>query len=285
MPRLRLSKAWYCMVPTILLVLAGTVQAAAPTVLSEEETGPLVHYAYSSLLGTGVYQLDDRTVYVFRAPFSQQIRAVDENKPGLRFMLPVTVGLHDFDFTDIDKILKARIATVTAVPGIEMEFRPRSQWSIRPSIYAGIGFDETNSETSFIHAAALRSVYKFDTQRPRISIGAEGLLSGYIPETGQSKFLTRFGLGLDTIFPTRWQLGKGHVFINPQLIGYAYLKEMSFETINQNDIRVRGEIQVGLAVGRDPAIEIFGFPVERAGIAYRRGPHLQALVFVYNFPF
>ncbi len=285
MPRWRIFRTWLWLMLAILLALVDTVRAAAPTVLTEEETGPLVHYAYSSLLGTGVYQLADRTVYVFRAPFSWQVRSTDTKEPGLRFMLPLTVGLHDFDFRDLDKILDARIGTITAVPGIEMEFRPRPQWSVRPAIYAGIGFDITNNETSFVHAAALRSVYELDTQNPRISIGAEGLLSGYAPETGQSKFLTRFGLGLDTIFPTDWQLGKGRVFINPQLIGYAYLKEMSFETIGQNDIGVRGEFQIGLAIGRNPAIEIFGFPVERAGIAYRRGPHLKAIVFIYDFPF
>ncbi len=280
-------RSWLRSLPAWLIVLlpGALAYGATPVVLSSEKTGELVHYAYSSLLGTGVYQLDDRNVYVFRAPFSYQIRPVAEKKPGLRLMLPVTVGLHDFNFREVDKILDARIATITAVPGIEMEFQPRPQWSVRPSVYAGIGFDGTNSETSFIYAAALRSVYELDTRNPRISIGAEGLLSGYAPESGQSKFLTRFGLGLDTVFPTDWHLGKGRVFINPQLIGYAYLKEMSFETITENDIGVRAEFQAGLAIGREPTIEILGFSLERAGIAYRRGPHLKALVFVFDFPF
>lgn len=56
-------------------------------------------------------------------------------------------------------------------------------------------------------------------------------------------------------------------------------------TIGDEPIRLHNELEIGLAVGRDPAFKIFGFAFDRVGLGYRFGPHLDAILLVVGLPF
>ena len=58
----------------------------------EDIVASQVNYAYANYLGTGFYTAADRTVQVYHLPFRYTLRDTSENKAGLRFRLPVTIG-------------------------------------------------------------------------------------------------------------------------------------------------------------------------------------------------
>jgi hypothetical protein len=265
-------------------LLVSPAGAIDPSILANE-TGPYIHYSYSALFGSGVYRLDDRTVTTLRVVPSIRLRETTRKKPGIRLVLPMTAGWHNFDFGDLGDLLEEPAATLTVLPGVQLEYQLNERWSLRPAVYAGAGFDFDNDETNLVYGAALRTTYDLGGERMRRVLGGEFLVGGHVPTDGVSKFIPRAGVGLDLIFPTGWQLGQGEVFINTQFIGYGYFDELSFETLGPEDIDVNLEGQVGLAIGRDPPINILGFDAERIGIGYRRSKNIKAIVFIFGFPF
>ena len=269
----------------LVLTLTGTEVGAQDLGILENESGPYIHYSYSALFGSGVYRLDDRTVTTLRVVPSLRLRETTDEQPGIRLLLPMTAGWHNFSFGDFGDLLDEPAATLTVLPGLELEYQLSPKWSIRPAVYAGAGFDFNNDETNFVYGAAVHTTYELGGDRVRKTLGGEVLVAGHVPTEGVSKFIPRAGLGLDLIFPTGWQLGQGEVFLNTQFIGYGYFNELSFETLGPDDIDVDLEGQVGLAIGRDPPIDILGFQAERIGIGYRRSKNIEAIVFIFGFPF
>jgi hypothetical protein len=66
----------------LALILAG-YWLNAGSALAVDEPEDIVNYAYSSWIGSGFYKINDRTVYLLRAPFSYTLREADEEKWGL----------------------------------------------------------------------------------------------------------------------------------------------------------------------------------------------------------
>ena len=63
------------------------------------------------------------------------------------------------------------------------------------------------------------------------------------------------------------------------------MNELEFRTVGEDSIGLRNEIEIAVALGRDPAFKILGFELDRIGIGYRFGPHIDAIVLVAGFPF
>ena len=65
---------------------------------SESEPGEgALNFAYATVLGTGAYQVGERSVYVLNLPFFATLQAPDEHQWGVELLLPLTLGVHDFD--------------------------------------------------------------------------------------------------------------------------------------------------------------------------------------------
>lgn len=251
----------------------------------DEDIDQLTHFAYSALFGSGFYRLDDRSVAVLRIPLAYRLRRPDGRRPGIRLLAPLTIGIHDFDFEDIAELGSDDLATLSLVPGVELEFEPTPLWSVRPSVHAGIGRDVSNGETAWIYGTRLTTQYRFERPEPRFAVGGELLWSGYTPDEGSAHFLTRLALGVDAKFPVSWKLGGKPAFLATHFISYFYLNELEFNTLGTEDIDVREELEIGLSIGTDPPMEIFGFRLERLGLAYRFSGEVDAIVFVTSFPF
>ena len=267
-------------------MLAFANLAAAQDSGEPEDPGTYVHYAYSALFGTGWYKLNDRKVFVLNAPFSFELRPTTEEKPGLRLLMPVSLGLHKFDLDDIDELLSdENVGTMTFVPGLRWEYQINDNWAVRPAAYTGFGLNFTDNEQALIYGGGVRTTYALDPISSRHMLGGELLLAGFTPSEGQSDLMLRLGSGLDLVFPTSWTIGTGTVFLNPQFLGYLYLREVEFDTVGEKDIEVSWELQAGLAVGIDPPLRIFGIKAERVGLAVREGNRTRGIAFVFSFPF
>ena len=85
-----------------------------------DEPEDIINYAYSSWIVSGFYKLDDRTVYLLRAPFSYTLREADSENWGLEILLPATIGFHDNE--------DGNSGTLTFVPGLQLNYPVLDNW-------------------------------------------------------------------------------------------------------------------------------------------------------------
>lgn len=266
------------------LLLPGAGKAQQQIVRIPEESGDLVHFSYATLLGTGIYRLDDRSVSILRVPLEWELREATPEKFGLKLSLPIAVGFYNFGLLEDIIPVGDQLSTLSVAPGIEMEFLI-GNWSVAPAVYAGAGHDMTNNDTSFIYGAGLSALRPLKSRYPEMNFGTALLLSGYEPERGDGDFITRWSVGFDAKFPTGRNIGNRNVFFGGHAIGYFYLNKLQFQMIADSSIDIRRELELGVFVGTRPEPEIFGIKIDRLGVGYRFSSQSDALVFFAGFPF
>ncbi len=277
------QKIWLSIAINILAIQAYAQQAQ--TVSITEDTGNLVHFSYATLLGTGVYRLDDRTVTIFRLPLGWRLRDATPEKFGINIDIPVAVGFHDYEvFEDVIPI-GDQLSTISVVPGLELDFLVSDRWRVTPSVYAGAGYDMSNDEASFIYGGGVSALYTMPVDYPEMNFGTAMILSGYVPSIGESDFITRWSAGVDAKFLTPLEFGDSNIFFGGHVIGYYYLDQVEIQTIIDEPIEIRSEIEIGLFFGAKPAPEIFGIEINRLGAGYRFSSEGDAIVFFAGFPF
>ena len=94
-----------------------------------DEPEDVINYAYSSWIGSGFYKLEDRTVYLLRAPFSYTLREADSEKWGMELLLPATIGFHDNE--------DGNVGTLTFVPGLRLNYPVLNNWWLKPCLRCG----------------------------------------------------------------------------------------------------------------------------------------------------
>lgn len=255
------------------------------TTITANEAENLVNYAYGTLFGTGFYELDGRSVAILQFPVGFDLREAEKKRFGMRFELPIAIGLQNYDFTSIPEFDLDNLATLSVMPGIKFSFLLKERWTLDPSVYLGYGRDITNNIGSILYGAGLSSRYKFNLAKPRLTFGTNVIANGYTPEQGPSRFITRFGAGLDALFPTGMTLGDRDLLIGTFGIAYLFLNELEVRSPTQGTIKIRNEYEIGIAVAGEPAFKFLGFKFERMGLSYRFSEHTDAILLNGRFPF
>jgi len=125
------------------LLSAGIAQCATPRT-RDEAISNSISYVFATDLGSGVYQLGDRTLQIYRLTYTKELREPTPERFGARLDLPVTLGF--FDFSPVNVVshgLPSRIDSFAAVPGIELDYLLRNDWHLLP--YARAGFSVASS--------------------------------------------------------------------------------------------------------------------------------------------
>jgi hypothetical protein len=267
-----------------LVVLFVSVRATGQT-YPPGAGGDLINYAYGTIFGTGFYQLDDRRVGLIRVPIGYQLREPTQDRFGIRLELPTTFSVQNYDFKDIPELDFDNVAAISLLPGVKFNLLLGDHWELDPAGYVGWGRDLSNNIDSFIYAAGVTSRYRFDVAYPILTFGADAIANGYTPESGSSKFITRFGLGLDAKFPTKWNIGERNMFVGVYGTTYIFGNELEFRTVGEEPITWRSSYEIGLALGGDPAFKVLGIKFDRVGLAYRTSKAVDAILLVTRFPF
>jgi len=279
-------KLKWCLTPITLFAISWHLISTSQAQTPPEESIDLVHYSYATLLGTGFYKVGDRRVGVLRVPLSYQVRETESsNKPGIRITIPVTVGVHNFELSDIPELRLDDLVTMTVMPGVEFNFQINDRWAVDPSVNIGYGRDLTNGDSSLLWGAGVRSRYAFETTKPALTLGSEALYSGYNPDKGSADSIVRLALGLDARIPTGWSIGNSNLFVGTHAIAYYYPVSLTFRSIDFDRFKTRTEFEFGLALGRYPSFEILGFEFDRVGLAYRYSDEISAIIMTTSFPF
>jgi hypothetical protein len=122
----------------------------------DEAVGASVNYVFATDLGSGVYEMNGRTLQVYRYTYEHDLREPRPGAPGSRFVLPMTAGF--FDFNPIDVISKGpptRVDSVSLVPGFELDYLPGDDWHLIPYARAGLSI-ASSSVGGILYGAGVR---------------------------------------------------------------------------------------------------------------------------------
>jgi hypothetical protein len=270
------------------MLCSGAVGVAAAQSTVPERFDPTPNFSYAVFVGSGIYTLNDRRVYIARMPFSWKWRKADEQPGalGIRFLLPATVGVTNFEhIEDLPSLSIDDLSSLSFVPGVELEYAATPNLFVKPFLQAGLGWEFQDEETTFVWGAGMRARLALAQDKSDWLVGGEVLAAGNVPSDEQpSTSLSRIGLGIEHKYPLRWQLSDRKTSLHTQLIGYHYVDEATFNS-PQGDIKLRSTIQFGLSIGVEPAIRFLGFSVRQIGLGYKYGEDFSAITIVTSFPF
>ena len=270
------------LVAVLLLMSAGrTVGQTAPVT----EIDGHMNHGYAVFVGTGWYKFDDRTVFVFRIPAAMQLRELKPDQMGIKLLLPVAIGLHNFDDLKIVDFDIDDVGTISFVPGVEFQLKPGARWEVKPFGQFGASWED-NGGIDLIFGLGTRTNYTIPSGDAAYVIGAEYLIAGDDDDEGPSSNIHRLALGFEYKHPVKWSLFGRRTSMHWRIIGYNYiggLEVRSFPTTQSYEIDA--ELRLGFAVSIDPGLKIIGIPFSHLGLGYRVSEHSSAIVFETTFPF
>jgi hypothetical protein len=262
--------------------------AIAPVLPAQETDKGFANYAYAIFVGTGKYDVGDRTIYVIRAPMYWNLVEPDfeSRRTGYRLLLPASIGITDFDdFSDLPELDIDTLQTLVFTPGLELQIPLEANWLLKPFAQAGMGWDLKSSSQSFIWGAGGRTRAWFDDDQ-RWLVGGELLFSGNKPNSGDdndSRF-SRISVGAEYKWQTNQAIFGRRLAWHARLIQYIYADKADFPPPPDTE-QLGRSTEVGISASIDPPITVFGFDYSQWGVSYEKSDLGAAIKLITTFPF
>jgi hypothetical protein len=253
-----------------------------------DEVDEVFDYAYSVFVGTGIYTIQDRTTYIFRAPLEFDIYELGSGanrKVGLKLLAPVTIGLTDYgNLEELPELDVNDIQAISFVPGLEMPILLNEHWQLKPFAQAGFGVDIKSDAESFIWGTGVRTRATYGEEGKWI-LGGEFLLAGHNPNKGApSTTFDRWGLGLEYKIPSGLSIFDRSVSWHLRAFQWYFSDPVVFRappiSVELNHIS-----EVGLSFGLDRPIKMLGYNFTQLGVGYEWSTDYKAITFFTTFPF
>jgi hypothetical protein len=268
----------------LFLSIAVTV---SPISLSSEVDG-VANYAYSVFVGTGKYEVEDRVIYIFRAPLEFNIKEVDYDEGitvGLKLLVPIAIGVTDFEYIEeLPEFDVNDIQTVSVVPGVEIPIALDSRWQVKPFLQAGVGIDAKSDSRSFIWGTGVRTrgTYGDDS---RWKVGGEYLWAGNNPNgEGTTTKFNRLGLGVEYKIPTSWSVSGRYVSWHLRAMQWHFTEAVEFKEPALRS-KLDSSSELGLSFGLSSPVRILGYDFTQLGVGYEWADDFKAIKFFTTFPF
>lgn len=267
-----------------LLMLAGMVTPSAGWTAESAVS----NFAYSIFVGTGIYEINDRTIYVFRAPLSFDLVEIDpENDQtlGVRLLVPVAVGVNQFeDDDDIDDFNAQDIQSFSIAPGVEFPITLSPEWQLSPFAQIGAGVDAKSDFESVIWGSGVRTRWQ-PGAAPNWLFGGEFLWAGNKPNNDQNATdFTRWGLGTEYRLETEQVVFGRSLSWHFRLLQWYFSDAVKFEQPLEV-YELNSATEVGVSVGFNKPFNIMGYRLRQMGIGYEWADNFRAITFFTTFPF
>ena len=223
---------------------------------------------FATELGSGIYDMDGRSLQVYRLPLQRPLREAKDDRTGVRIVYPVTLGFLDFTPFDIPGDgLPSRIDSFSFTPGIELDFLLRDHWLLRPWVRTGpsiVGGGVNGWLYSIGLGAERESEFRGWELRRRHELVFSGVAyRGQVPDDRYVRLRQAAELRQGTKFDVRGQqievgvYGLFDVLIDPPAVTVA--------GTDGEPLR----LEVGIMTGLRPGYRIWRFGLPRIGLGYR----------------
>ena len=267
----------------ILCLCAGAVRAQAPTE-EDEAVGQSINYVFATDLGSGVYDLDGRTLQIYRYTYRKDLRETREDRTGVRFVLPVTAGF--FDFNPVDVVSEGpptRVDSFSVVPGLELDYLLRDDWHVIP--YVRTGFSVASSSVDgWLYGAGVKIERHTDFHGWDAFLRGEFAYAGvaYRHDTPGDQFV-RVRQAFDFTRGTGWRLRGRELEIGWYAIFDQIIDPPTAPLAAVEKAPIQAEF--GFTLATRPRVKIWKFDAPRLGFGYRLAGELSAWRFVIGAPF
>jgi hypothetical protein len=269
----------------LLAPLGAFAQQPTPSEAEEDEAvGASINYVFATDLGSGVYDLDGRTLQLYRYTYRHDLRAADAKHFGVRFALPVTAGFFDFDPIDVvSEGPPTSIDSMSVVPGIELDYLLRNDWHFIP--YARAGFSIASSSVDgLLYGAGARLERRGQWHGWDQYLREELSFSGvnYRHGVASDRFVRlrhavdiRRGLGVRV---------RGHELdLGLHGIVDLVLDPPTIPLAGAGDAPL--QMEAGFTLGTRPAVKLWKFDLPRIGIGFRSVGRINAWRISIGAPF
>jgi hypothetical protein len=265
----------------MLAVLTVCFSAAKSVLPAGDEPEDVINYAYSNWIGSGIYKVGDRTVYLLRGPFSYSLREADSEKWGLELLLPATIGFHDFsDGQD-------NVGTITFVPGVQFSYPVLDNWWLKPFGQIGFGKDFSGSDIAWIYGAGIKSLATFELKGSEMDFGtaftwADQNQSGGGSDSGFSMI----DIGINSRWPTNITVLDRRSDLNLYFVYTQFVNDLNFERAQNNNKNIHRLYKFGIALSSKEKFPIFGlFDLRGGGLDVTIGKGYYGIGLTTGFPF
>lgn len=272
----------------LTVAFAAIALAMGASASSAEDLDGVANYAYSVFMGTGRYSIEDRVIYVVRAPLEFTLHGVDretDRRLGVRLLVPVAIGLTDYDRLDeFPGVDVDTLQTFSVVPGVELPIAVSKHWTVKPFLQAGVGLDTQSDSKSFIWGAGSRVHAEYGEQS-RWTFGGEFLRAGNNPngDDPTTRF-SRWAVGLEYKIPTRLVVLDRYISWHIRAIQWYFTDAVDFEAPLLSS-EIDRSFELGLSFGLSRPIRILGYNFTQLGVGYEWADGFNAVKFFTTFPF
>lgn len=266
-------------------MMAGWAGAQTPGEAREGAAiGNSVNYVFATDLGSGVYDLDGRSLQIYRYTWRRLLREPGPERAGLHFTLPVTAGFFDFNPLDvIESGPPRRVDSLSVVPGLELDYAVGNGWHLIPYVRAGFSLASSNVD-GWLYGTGLR-LEKHSPfgdwdgfVRSEVAFAAVDYRDG----APSDEFMRlRHGFDLSRVFGRAWRQHRLEVGV------YAIFEFVADPpTVPLHDGReVPAQAEFGVTFAPQPRFKWWRFEMPRLGLGYRMAGDLSAWRLVIGQPF
>jgi len=269
----------------LLLMLAAVASAQTPAeTQTDEAVGQSLNYVFATDLGSGVYELDGRTLQIYRFTYEKELREVDEDTLGVRFVMPLTFGF--FDFTPLDVLsegIPTRVDSFSLVPGFELDYLMENDWHLVPYARGGVSV-ASSSVDGWLYGVGVRVERErrwrgWDTFA-RSELNFSGV--GYRQDLPADEFV-RFRQGISLARGMKWKIRGREVEFGMYGIFDLILDPPTAPVVDGHREPLQAEF--GVTVNTRPPFKIWRWDAPRLGIGYRFAGELSSWHFLIGAPF
>lgn len=268
--------------------LAALAIVLCPCTIFADEVDGVANYAYSVFMGTGKYSIQDRTIYIVRAPFEFDIYEFDyksDQKLDLILLAPVAIGVTNFDTLDeLPELDVNDIQTLSFVPGLELSLPLDEHWQLKPFAQIGFGIDTKSDSKSFVWGTGVRTRGTYG-EGSRWLIGGEFLWAGNNPNSSDpTTSFGRLGLGVEYKIPSNLVVFDRSISWHLRAFQWYFSDPMNFEEPVQ-PFELNHSTEVGLSFSLDRPVRMLGYDFTQLGVGYEWSGGFEAVTFFTTFPF
>lgn len=273
-----------CALGAILLFFTKVAWAQTAETRENEAVGASLNYVFATELGSGVYDLDGRTLQIYRLTYDKVLREVDEGQVGVRFVLPLTFGFLDFTpFDVLSEGIPTRVDSFSLVPGLELDYLLPRDWHLIPYARAGASI-ASSSVDGWLYGLGVRLERRKDWHGWDSFTMTELNLAGvgYRQDVRDDQF-ARLRQGFDLTRGTDKRIRDREVELGLYGIFDVILDPPTMPVAEARKQPLQAEF--GVTFNTRPVYKLWRFDAPRLGFGYRLAGELSAWHFLIGAPF
>jgi hypothetical protein len=274
-----------CRAVWLLCLIAGSALSQTPEERREDRAvGASINYVFATDLGSGVYDLDGRTLQIYQLTYRKPLREATDGKLGVRFDVPMTFGFFDFNPVDVlGQGLPSRVDSFSVVPGIVLDRVMENDWHFMP--YARAGFSMASSSVDgWLYGIGVRIQRQRDYGAWSSLIRGELAVAGvdYRENLPNDQF-ARLRQGYDFTRGLGFKIRGREAELGLYAIGDIIVDPPTVPLVDGS--REPFQAEFGFTLATRARFKIWRFDAPRLGFGYRFAGELSAWRFVIGEPF